>query len=164
MLHLDRKKTDFSAKWRSYFDNKFRENKEYNPRVEWEWSKFAGAKRQYFTIDDYKVVTCEDMTNLPKSLDQESVNLMTAHLGTEEHKEVIKKMKTTKKSQCGGDCACEDGNVELKNKLSQIDLVGSMMATQKSIETLPEELKCCFHRKIECGKDCGWNPDKCRNR
>jgi hypothetical protein len=52
MQHLDRKKNDFIAKWRNYFENKFREN-QMQPKVEGEWSKYSGAKRRYQTIDDY---------------------------------------------------------------------------------------------------------------
>lgn len=37
ITHLDRKKNDFNSKWRTFYDNKFRENKEFNPSVSYEW-------------------------------------------------------------------------------------------------------------------------------
>ena len=67
--HIDRKKNDFGHKWRLFFENKFKVNRDSYPRVEWEWQKYAGAKRQYYTVEDYKVVTCRDMGKLPQNLD-----------------------------------------------------------------------------------------------
>ena len=100
LQHLDRKKNDFNVKWRSFFENKFRDNA-LNPKVEYEWQKYAGAKRQYFTIDDYKVITCADMGKLPDTL-----TVTPASCESEEYQKVIKKMQTKKKSSCGAECPC----------------------------------------------------------
>jgi len=53
---LERKKNDFNIKWRSFFESKFKENL-VHPRIDGDCFKFPGAKRHYYTIDDYKVVT-----------------------------------------------------------------------------------------------------------
>lgn len=99
MQHIDRKKNDFNAKLRNFYETKFKENGMMNPKVEWEWSKFAGAKRQYINIDDYKVVTDTNMGKLKNSLNPETVNVIDAtNIESEEYQEVINKMKTTKKS------------------------------------------------------------------
>lgn len=122
MQHLERKKSDFNIKWRSFFENKFRENA-LNPKVEYEWQKYAGAKRQYFTVDDYKVTTCDD-TEIPKTLDQATVNEPSStRADSGEYKEIVDKMKTTKKSSCSADCACQDHTTELRHKLSQTELL-----------------------------------------
>lgn len=99
MQHIDRKKNDFNAKLRSFYETKFKENAMMNPKVEWEWAKFAGAKRQYLNIDDYKVVTDTNMGKLKDSLNQETVNVVDeANVESAEYQEVINKMKTTKRS------------------------------------------------------------------
>jgi len=64
MQHLERKRNDFNTKWRFFFEHKFRENQQIHPHVEGEWYKFPGAKRQYYTIEDYKIVTQADMGKL----------------------------------------------------------------------------------------------------
>ena len=66
LQHLERKKNDFNTKWRSFFETKFRENQE-NPHIEG-WFKFPGAKRSYYTIEDYKVVASADMIYLSDDL------------------------------------------------------------------------------------------------
>ena len=169
LLHLDRKKTEFVSKWRSYMEGKFRDNED-NPRVLYEWSKFAGAKRQYFTIDDYRVTTGQDMLKLPENLNQATINNLEVNTECAEFQEVVTKMKSNKKSRCAADCPCQDSTVDLKLKLSQSDTI--MAASQEPAalqkktpgqEAADKEL-CCFHRKVECGAECGCDPTTCRNR
>ena len=59
-LHLDRKKNDFSVKWRAFFESKFKENSIINPRVMGDWMKTGGIRREYNEINDYKIVTSVD--------------------------------------------------------------------------------------------------------
>jgi len=69
-----------------------------NPRFEHEWSKFAGAKRQYSIINDYQVVTQADMGHLKSKVDQEKLEVSPEVINSPEYKEVRRKMTTTKKS------------------------------------------------------------------
>ena len=171
MAHFDRKRSEYPAKWRPFFETKFRENA-LNPKVEHSWQKYPGAKRQYFTIDDYKVITCEDMGKLPDELKQRSLNSVytPSKSNSDEYKQILTKMQTNKKSKCGESCACQDPSVELKHKLTQTELlVQSTFATDdknstSKSENLQNDFQCCFHLKVECGLDCGCNPDTCRNR
>lgn len=51
---MAKKKSDFSGKWRLYYEERFSENQSFS-RVQ-SWYKAAGPRRQYNYIDDYKVV------------------------------------------------------------------------------------------------------------
>ena len=72
--------------------------------------------------------------------------------------EVLRKMTTSKKSVCGANCICQDTKSELVLPLGQNDQASSLGKSEYTAET------CCFHRKVECGRDCACNPELCRNR
>lgn len=68
--------------------------------------------------------------------------------------QVIAKMKTEKKSACDG--ACCSGEPE-DMKAFEDTLVKEAFDAEKS----PCQ---CIKKKVECGADCGCEPEQCRNR
>ena len=58
------------------------------------------------------------MGKLPETITPDTISNLNVNTESEEYKEVIKKMKTTKKSCCGPGCACEDPRADLKLKFS----------------------------------------------
>ena len=91
LQHMERKRNDFVARWRAFFDSRFRENEE--PRVNGSWFKYPGAKRQYFSIDDYRVVTCADMKKLPANLNEETLpQVLQVNTASEEYHQTLAKM------------------------------------------------------------------------
>ena len=58
--HLQDKRSEFKERWCCFYEHKFIQNQVF-PRAEGGWCKYAGAKRQYYMIEDYKIVTSTDM-------------------------------------------------------------------------------------------------------
>ena len=54
---IKQKKEDYKQKWRVYYEAKYAQNDIYYPKVRGAWYKAPGAKREYNTLDNYKVVT-----------------------------------------------------------------------------------------------------------
>ena len=119
LQHLDRKKNDFGNKWRAFFEAKFKANLA-NPHVNGNWYKSGGPKREYNNIDNYKIVVTED-TNAKANGDQTDRPEKPPHEIDELEKEreyVKRKMWTTKKSHCNGQCCSKNTNnsaIKLEN-------------------------------------------------
>ena len=119
LQHLDRKKNDFGNKWRAFFEAKFKANLA-NPHVNGNWYKSGGPKREYNTVENYKIVVTED-TNTKARASQADQHEKPTHEIDELEKEreyVKRKMWTTKKSRCNGQCCSKNTNnsaIKLEN-------------------------------------------------
>ena len=153
LLHAQKiitsKKKDFYEKWNIYYNIKLANNQVQNglvgggdPNV-W-YKKFdESTKRQYFEIDDYKI-------QVPGFKEGEDAPPMTEKQKREAER-IKEIMLTTKTSRCAGECCTvdppENNSTELKNR-------GLVMLSECD----------CAKTKVECGDECGCDPDQCRNR
>ena len=62
----------------------------------YDWQKYPGAKRQYFSIDDYKPVTIRYKGKLPAEIDDETVSKQRELSDPTELREIHRKMSTNK--------------------------------------------------------------------
>jgi len=65
------------------------------------------------------------MGKLPEELKQKTVASVytPTKSNSDEYKQILTKMQTSKKSTCGADCACQNPAIELKHKLSQTEML-----------------------------------------
>ena len=175
--HLDRKKNDFGNKWRAFFEAKFKSNLA-SPHVHGNWYKQGGPKREYNTIENYKIVHTEDTNsksngNITDFLEKKPEGLNEIE---KEVDYVKRKMHTTKSSQCNGQCCNKNKNantasMDVDNVKAENDADvnggGSAIKHQTTPQSIsaPSTSPCaCVNLKVECGADCGCDESECNNR